>query len=57
MIQEKLHKVDDMARNMDRIAHDVETLKSKLCHPSMILMSLLNLSKSPLMKVKREPLG
>jgi hypothetical protein len=30
MIEEKLHKVDDMARNMDKIAHDVETLKMKI---------------------------
>ena len=30
MVEEKLHKVDDMARNMDRIAHDVKTLKIKI---------------------------
>jgi hypothetical protein len=57
MVEEKLNKVDDMARNMDRIAHDVKTLKIKFFRLSMILMSLLNLSKSPFMKVKREPLG
>ena len=33
MIEEKLQKVDDLARNMDRIALDVETLKSKTLPP------------------------
>ena len=33
MIKEKLHKVDDMARNMDRISHDVDTLKIKTLPP------------------------
>jgi hypothetical protein len=28
-VEEKLSKVDDMARSMDRIAHDVDTLKIK----------------------------
>ena len=30
MVEEKLHKVDDMDRNMDIIAYDVETLKIKI---------------------------
>ena len=38
MVEEKLHKVDDMARNMDRIAHDAETLKLKLCHIKLMLL-------------------
>ena len=29
MVEEKLHKVDDLAKNMDMIALDVETLKNK----------------------------
>ena len=33
MVEGKLHKVDDMARNMDRIAHDVDTLKIKILSP------------------------
>jgi hypothetical protein len=33
MVEEKLQKVDDMARNIDRIAHDVETLKIKTLPP------------------------
>ena len=28
-IEEKLNKVDDMSRSIDRISHDVETLKMK----------------------------
>ena len=33
MIEEKLHVVDALAKNMDRIALDVETLKSKALPP------------------------
>ena len=29
MLEDKLHKIDDLARNMDMIALDVETLKGK----------------------------
>src|SRR3990170_8998579 len=35
MVEEKLSKVDDMARNMDRIAHDVDTLKIKILPPKL----------------------
>ena len=33
MVEEKLNKVDDMARNMDKIAHDVETVKIRSLQP------------------------
>ncbi len=33
MIEEKLNRVDELARNMDRIAHDVENLKIKILPP------------------------
>lgn len=33
MVEEKLHKIDDLGRNMDIIALDVETLKSKKIQP------------------------
>ena len=33
MVEEKLHVVDTLAKNMDRIAHDVETLKIKTLPP------------------------
>ena len=29
MIEEKLNKIDDLSRSVDRISHDVETLKMK----------------------------
>ena len=33
MVEEKLHIVDTLAKNMDRIALDVETLKNKVLPP------------------------
>ena len=33
MIEEKMNRVDELARNMDRIAHDVENLKIKILPP------------------------
>ena len=35
MVEEKLNEVDDMARNMDRTAHDVKNLKSKILPPKL----------------------
>ena len=35
MIEEKLSKLDDMSRSMDRIVHDVENLKSKIMPPKI----------------------
>ena len=34
-IEEKLNKVDDMSRSIDRISHDVETLKMKKFVPKV----------------------
>ena len=34
-IEEKLNKVDDMSRSVDRIAHDVENLKMKFFVPKV----------------------
>ena len=34
-IEEKLNKVDDMSRSIDRISHDVETLKMKIFVPKV----------------------
>ena len=34
-IEEKLNKVDDMTRSIDRISHDVETLKMKIFVPKV----------------------
>ena len=30
LIEERLNKVDDLSRSIDRISHDVETLKMKI---------------------------
>ena len=35
MIEEIFNKVDDMARNMDRIAHYVKNLKYKILPPKL----------------------
>ena len=35
MIEEKLSKIDDMSRSIDRIYHDVENLKMKICVPKV----------------------
>ena len=35
MIEEKLNKIDDISRSIDRISHDVETLKIKFFVPKV----------------------
>ena len=35
MIEEKLNKIDDMSRSIDRISHDVENLKIKNFPPKV----------------------
>ena len=35
MIEEKLNKIDDMSRSIDRISHDVENLKIKFFPPKV----------------------
>ena len=39
-LEEKLLKVDEFARNVDRISLDVDSLKLRSIPPSMISMSL-----------------
>src|SRR3989337_4221001 len=34
-MEEKLSKIDDMSRSIDRISHDVENLKMKICVPKV----------------------
>lgn len=34
-VEEKLSKFDDMSRSIDRIIHDVESLKSKILPPKI----------------------
>ena len=35
MIEQKLNKIDDMSRSINRIAHDVENLKMKIFVPKV----------------------
>ena len=57
MIEEKLLKIDDLARNVDRIALDVDSLKLRSIPLSMISTSLSKPCEFPLMSAKKEPLG
>ena len=41
MIEEKLNKIDDMSRSIDRISHDVENLKIKNFPPKVDLNELI----------------
>ena len=54
MIEEKLNKIDDMSRSIDRISHDVENLKFKIFDPR--LRNQLKLYMFLWMKVRKEPL-
>ena len=40
MVEEKFLKIDDLARNIDRISHEIDSFKIRSMHPSLILMSL-----------------
>ena len=40
MVEEKLLKIDDLARNIDIILMRLILLRLDLCHPSLILMNL-----------------
>ena len=53
-IEEKLNKIDDLSRSVDRIAHDVENLKMKIFVPKVdeAIKALMFLW----MKVRKEPL-
>ena len=35
MVEEKLSKLDDMSRSIDRIIHEVENLKTKILPPKI----------------------
>ena len=57
MIEEKLLKIDDLARNLDRIALDVDALKLRSIPPKHDINESLKPSKFQLMSVKKKPLG
>ena len=61
MIEEKLSKLDDMSRSIDRIIHDVKNLKT-IFHPRLILMNQLKIyvsmdeskKRTAMLRAKRE---
>ena len=52
-IEEKLNKIDDLSRSVDRIAHDVESLKMKIFVPKVY--ESIKLFMFLWMKVRKEP--
>ena len=57
MIEEKLQKVDDLARNMDRIAHVAENLKTKILPSKHDINESIKAIYVYIMKVNKGPLG
>ena len=53
MIEEKSLKIDDLARNIDRISLDVDSLKLRSIPPK----NDINESLKAMMSAKKEPLG
>ena len=56
LVEEKLLKIDDLARNMDIISLDVDSLKLRSIPPKHDINESLK-AMSPLMSAKKEPLG
>ena len=57
LLEEKLLKVDELARNVDRISLDVDSLKLRSIPPKHDINESLKAMKFPLMSAKKEPLG
>ena len=57
MVEEKLLKIDDLARNVDRISHEIDSFKIRSMPPKLDINEPLKSIKILLMKVGREPLG
>ena len=53
-MEEKLNKIGDLSRSVDRISHDVENLKMKIFVPK--IRNQLKLFMFLWMKVRKEPL-
>ena len=57
MIEEKLLKIDDLARNIDRIALDVDSLKLRSIPPKHDINESLKAMRISIDDAKKEPLG
>ena len=56
-LEEKLLKVDELARNIDRISLDVDSLKLRSIPPKHDINESLKAMRISLMSAKKEPLG
>ena len=57
MVEEKLLKIDDLARNVDRIALDVDSLKLRSIPPKHDINESLKAMRISIEKARKEPLG
>ena len=57
LIEEKLLKIDDLARNIDRISLNADSLKLRSIPPKHDINESPKAMKFPLMSAKKEPLG
>ena len=57
LVEEKLLKIDDLARNIDRISHEIDSLNIRSMPPKIDINEFLNLLKFLCMNVNKEPLG
>ena len=56
LLEEKLLKVDDLTRNIDRLSLDVDSLKLRSSPPKHDINESLKVMRFPLMSVRKEPL-
>ena len=57
LLEEKLLKVDDLAKNVDRLSLDVDSLKLRSIPPKHGINESLKAREFPLMSARKEPLG
>ena len=57
LLEEKLLKVDDLARNVDRLSLDVDSLKLRSIPPKHDINESLTTMRISIDECKKEPLG